>query len=118
MTDIRKSFFGANAVDEGEDLKMASRVVYGDDADAAAIDVNDLTIRLMIFDGETREKYMIGIAETAAWDWKDPSVWRVINGWQINSYDSLVSVLSQRQRNGTEEVEMLVAPRFSMLSGG
>jgi hypothetical protein len=118
MTQVRNSFFGANAVDEGDDLKMAASVIHGDSADGAAINVKDLTIRLRVHDGETKEKYVVEIAETEAWDWKDPGVWRVINGWQVNSYGTLVSLLQQKQQNGVEEVEMLVAPRFSMLSGG
>ena len=89
MTEVRNSFFGANAVDEGDDLKMAVSVIQGDGTDGATIDVKDLTIRLRVHDGETKEKYVVEIAETETWDWKDPGVWRVINGWQVNSYGTL-----------------------------
>lgn len=118
MAEIRDSFFGANAAEEGDDLRMASNVVYGEDAGRTSFDVKDLTIRLRVLDGEFKETRIVDIEETRTWNWKDPSIWRVINGWQVNSFDTLVSILRQKQENGVEEVEMLEAPRFSMLSGG
>jgi hypothetical protein len=118
MTDIKKSFFGANDVEDGDDLKMASSVVFGDAGHEGEADGSDLTIRLRVFDGETKEKKIVEIEETKTWDWKDPGIWLVINGWQVTSYSRLVSVLRQKQENGVEEIEILVAPRFSMLSGG
>ena len=117
MADIRDSFFGANIAEEGDDLKMASTVVFGDEA-ASAVDARDLTIRLRVFDGETREARIVAIEDAKAWDWKDPGIWRVINGWQVNSYKDLVSLLHRSQQKGVLEIELLEAPRFSMLSGG
>jgi len=118
MADIKKSFFGANDADLGDDLRMASSVVFGDDGHNGTVDGSGLTIRLIVFDGETKEKRVVDIPEAEAWDWKDPGIWRVINGWQVTSYKRLVSVLRQKQEKGVEEIEILVAPRFSMLSGG
>ncbi|HEY3276572.1 MAG TPA: hypothetical protein VGJ94_08120 [Syntrophorhabdaceae bacterium] len=118
MAEIRDSFFGANAADEGDDLKMASAVVFGESSNGAVIDAKELTIRLRVFDGETKEKKIVNIEEAQAWDWKDPNIWRVVNGWQIHSYEALVSLLHRNQEKGVEEIEMLEAPRFSMLSGG
>ena len=118
MADIKKSFFGANDAEEGDDLRMASSVVFGDGGHDGPVDGSGLTIKLRVFDGETKEKRIVDIEETKTWDWKDPGIWRVINGWQVTSYSRLVSVLRQKQEKGVEEIEMLVAPRFSMLSGG
>ena len=118
MAEIRDSFFGANAAEEGDDLKMASNVVYGEGTEDRPFDAKDLTIRLRVLDGEFKETRIVDIEEARTWDWKDPSVWRVINGWQVNSFDTLVSILRQKQEKGAEEVELLEAPRFSMLSGG
>ena len=118
MTDIRKSFFGANDAAEDDDLKMASSVVFGDGGHDGPVDAAGLTIRLTVFDGETKERKIVDIEETSTWDWKDPGIWRVINGWQVTSYNRLISVLRQKQERGIEEIEILVAPRFSMLSGG
>ncbi len=42
----------------------------------------------------------------------------MIGNWQITSYESLVHVLGLKMENGREEVELLEAPRFTMLSGG
>ncbi|MBA4418061.1 MAG: hypothetical protein C0392_09150 [Syntrophus sp. (in: bacteria)] len=115
MAETKDSFFGANIIEEGDDLKMASGVVFGE---AVNIDVKDLTIRLRVFDGETKEARIVEIVETETWDWKNPGTWRVINGWQVTSYSALLSILHQKQLKGIEEIEMLEAPRFSMLSGG
>jgi hypothetical protein len=118
MAETKNSFFGANNAEEGDDLKMASSVVFGETAEAANVNVKDLTIRLRVLDGEMKETRIVEIEETRAWDWKDPAIWRVINGWQVKSYSALLSILHQKQLKGLEEVEMLEAPRFSMLSGG
>jgi hypothetical protein len=118
MAETKDSFFGANIAEEGDDLMMASSVVLGDRTNGTAVDVKDLTIRLRVFDGETKEKRIVAIEEAEAWDWKDPGVWRVINGWQVNNYKDLVSLLQRSQERGVEELELLEAPRFSMLSGG
>jgi hypothetical protein len=117
MAEIRDSFFGANAAEEGDDLRMASTVVFGE-AGGPAVDAKELTIRLRVFDGETRETRFVEIEQAEGWDWKDPGVWRVINGWQVNSFGSLLLLLHQKQQKGIEEIELLEAPRFSMLSGG
>ena len=118
MAETKASFFGANDAEEGDDLKMASSVVFGEAGHGGPVDASDLTIRLRVFDGETKEKRVVDVEEAKTWDWKDPGVWRVINGWQVTSYARLVSVLRQKQEKGVEEIEILVAPRFSMLSGG
>ena len=118
MAETKDSFFGANIAEEGDDLRMASGVVFGEGEEAANIDVKELTIRLKVFDGEMRETRIVEIEEAKTWDWKNPAVWRVINGWQVTSYDKLVYILHQKQLKGFEEIELLEAPRFSMLSGG
>jgi hypothetical protein len=118
MAETKDRFFGANAVELGDDLRMASSVVFGEEGNGSMIEGKDLTIRLLVFDGETREKTIVPIEEASEWDWKDPGVWRVVNGWQVNNYKDLVSLLHRSQLKGVEELEILVAPRFSMLSGG
>ena len=37
---------------------------------------------------------------------------------EITSYESLVHVLGLKMESGRKDVELLVAPRFTMLSGG
>jgi hypothetical protein len=58
------------------------------------------------------------LEEAKTWDWNNPEIWRVIGGWQITSYKVLLDVLSRKLESGRTEVEIVVAPRFTMLSGG
>jgi hypothetical protein len=118
MTETKKSFFGANDAQEEDDFRVASSVILGDNPGNGSIDVDKLTIKLWVFDGETKERHIVPIKDTEQWNWKAPGIWRVINGWQVSSYRYLVALLHQKQEKGVEEIEILVAPRFSMLSGG
>ncbi len=42
----------------------------------------------------------------------------MIGGWQITSFQQLLNILYSKMQKGYTEVEMLEAPRFTMLSGG
>jgi hypothetical protein len=75
-------------------------------------------MKLTLIDRETGESRPFTLAEAKTWDWKDPEVWRMIGDWQITSYESLVYVLGLKMEGGREEVEVIVAPRFTMLAGG
>ncbi len=75
-------------------------------------------VRLKVTDRETGESRACDIEQAKAWDWRDQETWRIIGGWQITSYAMLLKVLQQKAEKGIEEVEMLEAPRFTMLSGG
>ncbi len=75
-------------------------------------------MRLKLTDAETDESRYVTLDEAKTWDWKDPEMWRVIGGWQITSYDRLVAMLVRKAESGVQEVEILEAPRFTMLSGG
>ena len=78
----------------------------------------EFRMRLKVVDAETKETRICGPDEAMTWDWDNPEIWRVIKGWQITSYDQLVRLLYEKAQKGIEEVEMLVIPRFMMLSGG
>ncbi len=67
-------------------------------------------IRLKVLDRETGESRYATLDEAQSWDWSNPEIWRMIGGWQITSFRQLLK--------GIKEVEMLEAPRFTMLSGG
>ncbi len=75
-------------------------------------------MKLTLLDRETGESRPFTLDEAKTWDWKNPEVWRMIGNWQITSYESLVHVLGLKMENGHKEVELLEAPRFTMLSGG
>lgn len=75
-------------------------------------------IKLTVSDSEMGESRSCTLEEAKTWDWNNPEIWRVIGGWQITSYKVLLDVLSRKLESGRTEVEIVVAPRFTMLSGG
>ena len=78
----------------------------------------EFSMRLKVTDAETKTSRYCEPEEAQTWDWGNPEIWRVINGWQVTSYDRLVFLLYEKAKKGIEEVELLVIPRFMMLSGG
>ncbi len=80
--------------------------------------MSDENVTLTVCDRETGERRSCTLEDAKQWDWKNPEVWRMIGGWQITSYASLVHVVKMKIENGHKEVEILEAPRFTMLSGG
>lgn len=75
-------------------------------------------IRLKVTDRETGESKYCSVMETKDWDWANPEYWRIVNGWQITSFKGLLNLLHMKAEKGYEEIEILEAPRFTMLSGG
>ena len=77
-----------------------------------------LKMRLKLTDRETGESRYCTLAEAKAWDWANPEIWRIVNGWQITSFKRLLNMLYLKAQKGYEEIEIMEAPRFTMLSGG
>jgi hypothetical protein len=75
-------------------------------------------IRLKVLDRETGNYRYCTLDEAKTWDWANPEIWRMIGGWQITSFQQLLNILYSKMQKGYTEVEMLEAPRFTMLSGG
>ena len=75
-------------------------------------------IRLKVIDRETGEHRYCSVMETKTWDWANPEYWRIVNGWQITSFKGLLNLLHLKAQKGCEEIVVLEAPRFTMLSGG
>jgi hypothetical protein len=75
-------------------------------------------MRLKVIDRETGERRYCTLDEAKTWDWANPEVWRIISRWQITSYKKFLSMLLLKADKGQQEVEILEAPRFTMLSGG
>jgi hypothetical protein len=92
---------------------MNTNVEYDD-----SIDKKMRQIRLVLLDRETGEEKVCTLDEAETWDWSNPEMWRIVNGWQITSFDGLLQLLTMKAERGVEEVEILQAPRFMMLSGG
>ena len=74
-------------------------------------------IRLKVLNRETNESRYCEIEETKEWDWSNPEMWRVINGWQVTSYGMLVFMLRRKEESGLEEVTLQEIPAFMMLNG-
>jgi hypothetical protein len=71
-----------------------------------------------VIDRETGEISYCTVVETKTWDWANPEYWRIINGWQIMRYQGLLNLLHLKAEKGYEKIEILEAPRFTMLSVG
>ena len=82
------------------------------------IDEKVRRMRLLLLDRETGEERYCTLDEAETWDWANPEFWRIVNGWQITSFDGLLNILSMKAEKGIEEIHILQAPRFMMLSGG
>ncbi len=82
------------------------------------IDEKVQRMRLVLLDRETGEDRYCTLDEAEKWDWANPELWRIVAGWQITSFDGLVNMLYMKAEKGIEEIEILQAPRFMMLSGG
>ncbi|HEY3275353.1 MAG TPA: hypothetical protein VGJ94_01940 [Syntrophorhabdaceae bacterium] len=74
-------------------------------------------VRLKVVDRETNESRYCDIEATEGWDWSNPELWRVINGWQITSYGMLLFMLRQKEEKGLDEVVLQEIPAFMMLNG-
>jgi hypothetical protein len=77
-----------------------------------------LKMKLKLTDRETGDSRYCTLAEAKKWDWANPEVWRILNGWQITSFQRLLNMLYLKAQKGYDEIEILEAPRFTMLSGG
>jgi hypothetical protein len=75
-------------------------------------------IRLKVIDVENRVTRICWLSEARKWDWTNPKIWRVIDGRQIKSLDSLIEILCYKAEAGSEEAELYEAPRFMFLAGG
>lgn len=82
------------------------------------IDEKVQRMRLLLLDRETGEDRYCTLDEAEKWDWANPELWRIVAGWQITSFDGLVNMLYMKAEKGIEEIQILQAPRFMMLSGG
>ncbi len=75
-------------------------------------------VRLKVIDVERGETRICDLHEAERWDWTNAAIWRIIDGWQITSFDRLIEVLRHKAETGHEEVEIYEAPRFMLLAGG
>jgi hypothetical protein len=67
---------------------------------------------------ENRKSRVCDFTEAKTWDWGDPTIMRLIDGWHVKSYNNLVDILCYKEEIGHKEAELQECPRFMMLSGG
>lgn len=75
-------------------------------------------IRLKVIDVENGGTRICSLSEARKWNWTNSRTWRVIDGRQIKSLDSLIEILCHKAEAGSEEAELYEAPRFMFLAGG
>lgn len=75
-------------------------------------------IRLTLLDRESGVSRPVTLDEAKTWNWRDPETWRMVGGWQITSFQQLLNLLYVKMQKGITEVEIVEAPRFTMLAGG
>ena len=75
-------------------------------------------IKLKVIDVENRTTRICDFNETKEWNWDNPEMMRVIDGWQVTSMEMLFEIMCYKAERGYEEVELYEAPRFMLLAGG
>jgi hypothetical protein len=75
-------------------------------------------VKIKVIDMETGNIKICSLEEAKAWDWSNPEIMRVIDGFQITSFDRLVEIASYKAKRGNQEIELYEAPRFMLLGGG
>jgi len=86
--------------------------------EVAAGEKRQFKIKLKLTDRESGQSRYCTLDEAKTWDWGDPETWRMIGGWQITSFQGLLNILYLKMEKGIDEVEIVEAPRFTMLAGG
>jgi hypothetical protein len=75
-------------------------------------------IKLKIIDMETGKQSTCIPAEAKTWKWDNPSIMRIINGSQINSWTKLAELMQYQEEKGAKELVIYEGPRFMMIAGG
>jgi hypothetical protein len=75
-------------------------------------------VRLKVVDMESGKAKICEFEDARTWDWNNPEIMRLIEGWQVKSYDGLIDMARYKAGKGDREVEVREFPRFMLLSGG
>lgn len=75
-------------------------------------------ISFRVFTMEDRKMRTCEISEAKNWDWGDPTMMRLIDGWHVKNYQNLIEILCRKEDKGDKTVELEECPRFMLLSGG
>jgi hypothetical protein len=115
--DRQKESTGSNVIPLSVEFRALREIVEPRVGKHRGIE-GELKIRLKVIDVDRNETRMCELHELKDWDWSNPRIWRIIDGWQITSMDRLIQILHQKAEAGDEEVELYEAPRFMLLAGG
>jgi hypothetical protein len=69
-------------------------------------------VKLKVIDMESGEVRVCPLDEAKTWDWSNQEIWKMIDGFQVTSWDKLVELASFKTRKGYQEVEVYEVPRF------
>lgn len=75
-------------------------------------------VRLRVIDVETGGVRTCDREEARDWDWGNADLMRLVDGWQVHTFERLAEILAYKAERGCDEVEVKEAPRFMLLSGG
>jgi len=75
-------------------------------------------IKLKVIDMESGATTVCELDEAKTWDWGNQEILRVVDGFQITSWDKLVEVASFKAKKGYQEVKVYEGRRFMLLGGG
>ena len=75
-------------------------------------------IKLLVVDAENDQVRPSSLKDARTWDWKNPEIMRIVDDWQISSYEMLLFILKEKAEKGIKEVRLFEAPRFMVLAGG
>jgi hypothetical protein len=78
----------------------------------------NLQIKLKVIDVENRTTRTCDFNEAKEWNWDNPELMRVIDGWQITSMEMLFEIMCHKAEKGCKEVDLYETPRFMLLAGG
>jgi hypothetical protein len=69
-------------------------------------------IKLKVIDMEKGETRIYELDEAKTWDWGNQEIWKVVDGFQVTSWDKLVELALSKAKKGYREVEVCEVPRF------
>jgi len=75
-------------------------------------------VKLKVIDMESGKVRVCPLEEAKTWEWNNPELMRVVDGFQVTSWDKLVELSDYKAEKGYQEVEVYEAPRFMLLGGG
>jgi hypothetical protein len=78
----------------------------------------ELPVLVKLLDVEEGTSRFCDPSEPLRWDWGNPDLLRLVDGWQVHSFAKLQEILRYKAENGCREVEVKEVPRFMLLAGG